>query len=114
MTSTSRLSRTAIWITLAAAVLFGCGTPVAKLLLGDVSPWMLAGLLYLGSGVGLTIFRRVSRAESVQLRHSELAGFGAAVLSGGVVAPVLLMVGLLVYRLRVRRCCSIWKVCLPR
>ena len=38
---------------LAAALLFGAGTPIAKLLLADVSPWMLAGLLYLGSGLGL-------------------------------------------------------------
>lgn len=35
---------------LVAALLFGAGTPIAKLLVSDVSPWMLAGLLYLGSG----------------------------------------------------------------
>jgi len=38
---------------LLAALLFGAGTPLAKLLLGSVSPWLLAGLLYLGSGLGL-------------------------------------------------------------
>ena len=45
---------------LASALLFGAGTPLAKLLLGDVSPWLLAGLLYLGSGLGLGVFRPVS------------------------------------------------------
>ena len=41
-------------LALASAILFGASTPIAKLLLGDgVSPWLLAGLLYLGSGIGL-------------------------------------------------------------
>ena len=40
-------------LALASAILFGASTPIAKLLLGDgVSPWLLAGLLYLGSGIG--------------------------------------------------------------
>lgn len=30
---------------LAAAALFGAGTPMAKQLLGAVDPWLLAGLL---------------------------------------------------------------------
>ena len=36
---------------LGAALLFGTGTPLAKLILSDVSPWLLAGLFYLGSGM---------------------------------------------------------------
>ncbi|MBN2690305.1 MAG: EamA family transporter, partial [Burkholderiaceae bacterium] len=44
---------------LAAALLFGASTPVAKLLLTDTSPWMLAALLYLGSGIGLAGLRAV-------------------------------------------------------
>ena len=43
---------------LGAALLFGAGTPAAKVLLvGPVSPWLLAALLYLGSGIGLALFR---------------------------------------------------------
>ena len=42
---------------LGAAVLFGAGAPAAKLLLGSMSPWLLAGLLYLGSGIGLALAR---------------------------------------------------------
>lgn len=41
---------------LIAAVLFGASTPFAKLLVGQVAPVMLAGLLYLGSGIGLSIW----------------------------------------------------------
>jgi drug/metabolite transporter (DMT)-like permease len=77
-----------------AALLFGAGTPLAKLLLAGISPWLLAGLLYLGSGVGLTIYRLVTRAPSVRLPRSEMPWLVGAILSGGVVGPVLLMVGL--------------------
>ena len=42
---------------LGSALLFGAGTPLAKWLLGQMSPWLLAGLLYLGSGIGLGIYR---------------------------------------------------------
>ncbi|MGH8721546.1 MAG: EamA family transporter, partial [Burkholderiales bacterium] len=38
---------------LGAAALFGASTPFAKLLLGEVSPLLLAAVLYLGSGIGL-------------------------------------------------------------
>jgi hypothetical protein len=48
---------------LGAALLFGASTPLAKLLLGEVAPWLLAGLLYLGSGIGLALLLALSRAE---------------------------------------------------
>ena len=77
-----------------AALLFGAGTPLAKWLLDSVSPWLLAGLLYLGSGVGLTIYRLISRAEPCRLARTEMLWFIGAIISGGVIAPVLLMFGL--------------------
>lgn len=79
---------------LGAALLFGAGTPLAKLLLLEVSPWLLAGLFYLGSGIGLSIFRLVSKAKPVRLPRSEVGWFAGAILAGGVVGPVLLMYGL--------------------
>ncbi len=79
---------------LAAALLFGAGTPVAKLLLTDTSPWMLAGLLYLGSGIGLGVYRIVRRSPRVHLDRRDWLPLGGAVLFGGVVGPVLLMFGL--------------------
>lgn len=85
---------------IASAVLFGASTPFAKLLLGGgVSPWLLAGLLYLGSGVGLAIVHGgrglfgIPAAEA-PLRRADLPWLGLVVLSGGVVGPLLLMVGL--------------------
>jgi drug/metabolite transporter (DMT)-like permease len=79
---------------LAAALLFGGGTPFAKMLLGSVSPWLLAGLLYLGSGVGLSIYRFIRSAPPARLPSAEWPWLAGAVFFGGVAGPVLLMFGL--------------------
>ncbi len=79
---------------LVAALLFGAGTPLAKLLLADVGPWLLAGLLYLGSGIGLLLWRRLRHAPRVRLARDEVPWLAGAILAGGVLAPVLLMLGL--------------------
>lgn len=85
---------------LAAAVLFGASTPLAKLLLGTVDPVLLAGLLYLGSGSGLVLWqwlrcwRRASASPEARLKRSDLPWLISAIVTGGVIAPVLLMIGL--------------------
>lgn len=79
---------------LLAALLFGAGTPLAKALMTGMGPWMLAGLLYLGSGLGLATMPLVRRTLSAQLATAEWPWLIGAVLSGGVVGPVLLMFGL--------------------
>src|SRR5271167_4429309 len=78
----------------------GRGTPFAKLLLGDgIAPWLLAGLLYLGSGIGLGIIHLGRRAVGLAaaeapLRRADLPWLALVVLSGGAIGPVLLMIGL--------------------
>ncbi len=79
---------------LGAALLFGAGTPFAKLLVSHTDPWLLAALLYLGSGVGLWLLRQVRRAPSVRPSAQEWGWLAGATLAGGVVGPVLLMFGL--------------------
>lgn len=79
---------------LGAALLFGTGTPLAKLMLNDVSPWLLAGLFYIGSGMGLTAVRLARRSTPVRLARNEAGWLAGAVVSGGIVGPVLLMYGL--------------------
>jgi drug/metabolite transporter (DMT)-like permease len=85
---------------LASAALFGASTPLAKRLLGDgVDPWLLAGLLYLSSGLGLGValgVRAVAQPASAEapLRRGDLGWLSLVVLAGGVAGPVLLMVGL--------------------
>ncbi|CAN5192651.1 DMT family transporter [soil metagenome] len=79
---------------IAAAILFGAGTPLAKVLLGSVSPWMLAGLLYAGSGLGLGLYRLITRPGRVRLARGEVLPLVGAIGFGGVLGPVLLMFGL--------------------
>lgn len=79
---------------LVAALLFGASAPIAKWLLQDASPWVLAGLFYLGSGIGLTLYRLVTHAQPVTLQPGEAGWLAGAVLTGGVAGPVLLMFGL--------------------
>jgi drug/metabolite transporter (DMT)-like permease len=86
---------------LIAALLFGASTPLAKGLLQGVSPLLLAGLLYTGSGLGLLIVLalRGQRQVSSRTREStftarDLAWLAGAIVAGGVTAPVLLLLGL--------------------
>ena len=87
-------------LAIASAALFGASTPFAKLLLGDgISPWLLAGLLYLGSGIGLGIIHLGRRAVGLAaveapLRRADMPWLALVVLSGGAIGPVLLMIGL--------------------
>ena len=88
-----------IMLALISAALFGASTPIAKLLLGAIDPWLLAGLLYLGSGVGLGIVMAIRhmRADApteARLAVSDLPWLAGAVLTGGVLGPVMLMLGL--------------------
>lgn len=95
--ATPRRIAPGIGVALGAAALFGASTPLAKLLLGDVAPVLLAGLLYAGSGLGLGLWwwlRRASAAGEAPLRKPDLPWLAGAVLSGGVLGPVLLMWGL--------------------
>lgn len=81
---------------LAAAALFGASTPFAKLLVGELSPFLLAGLLYLGSGVGLSLVRLVRDKgwHATGLQPGEWPWLMGAILFGGVLGPLALMYGL--------------------
>jgi drug/metabolite transporter (DMT)-like permease len=79
---------------LAAAALFGASTPAAKLLVRGTGAFMLAGLLYLGAGLGLTAHARFRRADEAPLRRDDLGALVPMIVAGGIVGPVLLIVGL--------------------
>lgn len=81
---------------LGAALLFGASTPVAKLLVGQASPWLLAGLLYLGSGLGLALARLLRDGcwRPSGLARGEWPWLLGAIAFGGVLGPVALMAGL--------------------
>ncbi len=85
-----------------AATLFGASTPLAKPLAGSLQPALLAGLLYLGSGLGLAVFWAIRhyRERNNQvinrgyLTRADLPWFAGAVVTGGAAGPILLMIGL--------------------
>jgi len=84
---------------LGAAALFGASTPFAKLLLGEVSPWVLAAVLYLGSGLGLAAWialrsRLPGRESGAPIPRADWPWIAAAIAAGGVAGPILLMQGL--------------------
>lgn len=88
---------------LLAAALFGASTPFAKVLVGQVAPVMLAGLLYLGSGLGLlacfgarAAVRPSGQEKPAALRRADLPWLAGAIAAGGIAGPVLLMAGLAV------------------
>lgn len=93
-------SRSGIISALGAAALFGASTPLAKLLVGTVPPVLLAGLLYLGSGIVLLAWFQLRRfqtdhtAREAALTRHDVPWLAGAILAGGVAGPVLLMLGL--------------------
>lgn len=86
-------------LALASAVLFGGAAPLSKLLIGSIDPWLLAGILYLGAGAGLAIVhwgRPVIGLPTVEapLQRADLPWLAAVVVFGGMLGPLLLMLGL--------------------
>jgi drug/metabolite transporter (DMT)-like permease len=88
---------------LGAALLFGASTPLAKLLVGDMPALLLAGLLYLGSGLGLGVLlvlrwagERASgeAATPLAIPRKEIPWLLGAIVFGGMLGPALLMLGL--------------------
>jgi drug/metabolite transporter (DMT)-like permease len=69
------LRRPGVLAALAAALLFGSATPLAKRLLNGTDPWLV-------------------HAAPVRMARSESLWFAGAIAAGGLVAPVLLMFGL--------------------
>src|SRR5258706_1387229 len=87
------MRRRAIAYALLSAALFGASTPLAKILLGSTSPLLLAGLLYLGAGIGLAAWL-AARGGLRPIPRGDWPWLGAAVVAGGIAGPALLMFGL--------------------
>jgi len=90
----SSLKNSGVQAGLVSALLFGASTPLAKPFASDFNPFLVAGLLYLGSGLGLLALRAIRGNPRLELPTSNRASLLGAVFFGGVVAPALLMFGL--------------------
>ena len=94
-----KLMTNGVPMALLAAALFGASTPLAKLLVGELPPLLLAGVLYLGSGLGLSIWYAIRRliaraAPHDRLRRRDVPWLAGAIVAGGIIGPALLMIGL--------------------
>lgn len=93
-----RLPRRATLFALSSALLFSAAAPAGRVLLADLPPLRLAGLLYLGAGLGVlpaVLRRRAGRGDvRISPGHASLRHLAGAILAGGVVAPVLLLLAL--------------------
>lgn len=81
-----------------SASLFGISTPLAKILVKDISPVALAGFLYLGAFAGLSLYSAVIKTESdkkaVSLERKDFPWLAGAILTGGIIGPISMMMGL--------------------
>lgn len=86
--------RTAGAAVLLSAALWGASVPAAKRIMEEVGPWTLAGLMYIGAGIGLTAIRALSPRRGASLRRGDGKWIAAAVLAGGMLGPALLLMGI--------------------
>ena len=86
------------FLAILSAALFGVSPVLCKLMMGEMSPAFLAGLLYLGSGIALQILLLVQRRNSFQelkrLSPQNRLKLSGAVLTGGIIAPLFLTYGI--------------------
>jgi drug/metabolite transporter (DMT)-like permease len=94
------MSKKPLIFVIIAASCFGISTPISKLLLKDIAPVELAGLLYFGAFLGLGLFFLLSRArktttpKTASLERKDLTWLSGAIVTGGILAPISLMIGL--------------------
>ena len=98
---TMRANLPFIFQALLAALFFGASAPLSKLLLGEVPPVLMAAFLYLGSGTGISLVKLSQRMTSNQkeagIRRPDVGWLAGAIIAGGILAPIILMVSLQVY-----------------
>lgn len=91
------LAAKAVVFAVLAALFYALSSPISKILLEDVSPYLMAALLYLGAGIGMTMVRVAAprvRSEETRLTRSDTP-YIVAMIVLDIAAPILLMYGLL-------------------
>jgi drug/metabolite transporter (DMT)-like permease len=95
------MNKTPLLYVIISAFLFGISTPLAKVLVKDVPPVALAGLLYLGAFIGLSLYSIGIRGimttpdkKMAQLQRNDIPWIIGSVLAGGIIGPIFIMIGL--------------------
>ncbi len=93
-----RTTKNAVFMAVLAASLYGISTPVSKILLDEISPTMMAALLYLGAGIGMltiNIVRIAQKKENIEARLSKKEmPYIIGMILLDIAAPIFLMLGL--------------------
>jgi drug/metabolite transporter (DMT)-like permease len=82
-----------VWSCLVAAVLFGASTPAASVIADDMTPLVLAGLLYLGAAIVVAPWWFTRPPDRAALRRDRRS-LAVAIVAGGAIGPALLTAGL--------------------
>lgn len=87
-------NKKAVFYAILAATLYAINAPVSKLLLAEIPSMMMAGLLYLGAGLGMYLLEKFhKRKEELPLTGKELP-YTVAMVILDIAAPIFLMIGL--------------------
>ncbi len=91
-------NRVAILWAVLAAVLYAISSPISKILLNEIPPTLMASLLYLGAGIGMSViaifrYKMGNFNEEMKLTKKELP-FTLGMIVLDILAPILLMIGL--------------------
>jgi len=96
-----KINKTPFMFILVSAFLFGVSVPFAKILVYDIPPVPLAGFLYLGAFLGLSLYsavrmksRHVLEHKSASIEKKDIPWLIGAIIAGGVIGPICLMIGL--------------------
>lgn len=84
----------AIFYAVLAAALNALNAPISKLLLVQIPSTMMAGLLYLGAGIGMLLMEKLHKNKQEQPLTKKELPFTIAMVVLDIAAPIFLMVGL--------------------
>jgi len=88
----------AILYAILAALFYGFSTPLSKILVSHMSPYLLSSLLYFGVGVGMLLVILISHLHKKQKIVNEFTQkdlkYIILMIILDIVAPILLMIGL--------------------
>lgn len=90
--------KTGIALAFLAATLYAVNAPLSKILLNFMPPTMLAGFLYVGAGIGMSVIAAARKCRNKQIAEERLSRsdlpYTVAMIVLDIAAPICLMIGL--------------------
>ena len=85
----------AIIYALLAAIFYAINVPVSKILLVHVEPTMMASLLYLGAGIGMSIVSLINKSDKGEKLNKNDLPYTIGMIVLDIAAPIFLMFGII-------------------